>query len=49
MLAEIGGADPSTLPLSTAEVIQTMRATLWAQEAADKNLSGVEIPWATPC
>eukprot|EP01051_Picozoa_sp_SAG22_P023461 SAG22_NODE_6064_length_906_cov_0.899752_2_plen_135_part_00 len=46
MLAEIGGADPASLPLSTKEVLMTMRSTLWAQAAADQKLTGVDIPWA---
>ena len=47
LLQEIRGADPASLSLSTAEVIATMRATLWTQRVADDGGHGVGVPWAS--
>jgi hypothetical protein len=34
------------MQLSSADVMQTMRATLWAQAVADdEGSTGVQIPW----
>lgn len=47
LLKEIGGAPPESLSLTTADVIATMRATLYAQHVADNVAGGVDVPWPT--
>ena len=46
MLAEIGGVAPEDLPLTTADVMATMRSTIMAQAVADGlHGKGVEVEW----